>query len=224
MKKVLTAAVLGFVVATNAWADVTVRPATAPASAPAPASAESAKALAAAGKWREALSMATKVLDPGTRGVPAFDRQEVLFLRAECLLQLRDGRTAMDVLNHIAQDADKASDVAGASNAMALSYLISKSPLMIFTPKTTADKKPLNILDAANRKTAMEALYADEFAVNEQRVNAAKVGTTLAPVADLVKGLPMMMALERVTSGATSKTDGLMKDVPQAAASIMRSA
>jgi hypothetical protein len=220
MVSVIVASTL--IAAAPAWsADRPATPATHPAITP--PTADLAQSEFDSGHYTEAMPTIARLLalDP----VKAqYDRQAMLMLRADCQLHLKQYTAAADTLNAVRLAAEKANDQPTADRAIAMLHLIQKSPGGFYTPATGADKKPLNILDASHRKTAYAALYADQFALLQQKVTAAKNTATLPLILEIAASARGLRALATTADKSARDIDDATKDLPAAANTALRRA
>src|SRR5258708_11339603 len=86
--------------------------------------------------YREALKGLTRLLELKDAAASGFDRHEMLMLRAECLLQIGEAKAAISTLVDAKKEAEKAEREADAAQAVALAYLVHKSPGNIYLPRS----------------------------------------------------------------------------------------
>jgi len=153
--------------------------------------------------YRPALQMIAQALPTAAPG----DKYALLMMRGECLLQLKDGATAILAFDQAA--------AAAASNqqdeaARAMSLLIRKSSGLVYTPRT-GDRKPLDITDPDARKPAMVALLTDQLPAVTAQVNQALAAKTLPPILALVPTLRDLHALEQIGAGDDARVTALVQ-------------
>jgi hypothetical protein len=165
------------------------------------------------GQYRDALKSLQRVLDLKGTGAAAYDRAEMLLLRAECQLQIRESQAALATLDLAAKEArggkDKASNADLLGKALALTALVNKSTNLQYTPKTHTGPlppKPLNILDRAARPEAYKALLEDILPDAKTKVRAMQTTTTLQPVLDTAKMIAALRTIETVANGAEDES------------------
>src|SRR6185369_8645458 len=150
-----------------------------------------------AGNYSSAIAMTSKAL--AARGAEAqkYDRYELLYLRGEALLKLKQPKYAEQAFEEAfaaAADRDKR------ARAIAMVSVIKKSPGLTYSPKNTAGTK-LDIVDDTSRKAAMSAIYDDLRSALAPRVADATNATTLPPIQALLPDLFELTALETVLTG-----------------------
>jgi hypothetical protein len=77
---------------------------------------------------------------------------------------------------------------------------VAKAPAAA-APKAQASQ-PIPIMEAADRKQAFAALFADEFAVVDPKVKAATKSNALPPVIDAIKSVGDLRAVEIAANGS----------------------
>jgi hypothetical protein len=165
------------------------------------------------GQYREALRSLQRVL--GLKGAAAapYNRAEMLMLRAECQLQIREPSAALTTLDAVAKEArgskDQASNPDMFGKALALTVLVNKSANLQYTPKTRTGPlapKPINILDRAARPEAYKALFTDILPDAKAKVRAMENTTALQPLLDTAKALAALRGMEKVANGAEDES------------------
>jgi hypothetical protein len=207
----------------------TSAPATAPAPATTAAPGGAANALPTAaelakqvddGQYRDVLKSLQRVLDlKGTAAAP-YNRAEMLMLRAECLLQLRETQGALSTLEAAAKEArgnkDQVPDPDMLGKAVALTVLVNKSPNLQYTPKTHTGPvapKPINILDRTARTDAFKALFDDVLPDAKAKVRATENAKTLQPILDLAKSIAALRAVEKAATDADNESTVLVSQL-----------
>jgi hypothetical protein len=165
-----------------------------------------------AGQYRPALQNLLRVLALKGQAATAYDRFEMLMLRAECQLQIRETRTALDSLEQARKEgvAKADADKVGAATAMAL--LVQRSPAMKYTPKTSngpVARKPIDVLAPESRQEAYKALFEDELATARQAVVRAETAAKLQPVMEAAKAAGSLRALEKAATGDVARSKEL---------------
>ena len=138
----------------------------------------------------------------------AYDRGELLLIRADAQLGMRIEPAAAKAFRDAAEATAGSTDVRDTARAMSL--LMSRSERLAYTPRTgDATGRPIDIV--TDRKTALESLLADELAAYEPKVRAAKESKNIAAVLETVKGVEPVAGLERAVTGSTARTDEYRK-------------
>ena len=156
------------------------------------------------GQYRDALKSLLRVLELKGTPAAAYDRAEMLLLRAECQLQIRETQAAQSTLDATVKEARGGNGIPpkpdALGKALAFSALITKSPNMLYTPRSRTGPltpKPINILDRAARPAAYKALFEDSLAGVKAHVLAAQGAATMPPILDTAKEVATLRALEK---------------------------
>jgi len=202
-------------------------PSTGPA--PLPTAAEVRKEVDGA-QYRDALKNILRILDLKGQPAAVYDRTEMLLLRGECQLQIRQIQAAQEALDAAVKEARGVNGVPpnpeNAGKALALSALITKSPSMMYTPKTRTGPlapKPINILDRTARPAAYKALFVDALADVETKVRALQLVQTMPPILDAAKSVAALRALEKAGTGDDAQSKVLAGDLTNHAAALLAS-
>jgi hypothetical protein len=187
--------------------------------APLPTAAEVRKQVED-GQYRDGLKDLVRILD--LRGPPtaAYDRAEMLQLRAECQLQLRQTSAAQASLDAAVKEARGSKDVPPnpdrLGQALALSALVAKSPNLLYAPKSRTGPlapKPINILDRTARPAACKALFDDSLPDVKTRVRIALDASAMPPVLDAAKAVATLRALEKAGTGDDAQSKRLAEEL-----------
>jgi hypothetical protein len=172
----------------------------------------------AQGDYRTCLQQAARAARINAPNTPKIDTFELALLKAECLMALRDGRTARRNLE-VAQDS---TDPAVARRARALDLLVRSSRGLKYAPKNVQSSGDLDISDPSNFQPAMLALLDDELAAIEPDVRRALRATDLSPMMPLVPRLLDVYALElTATAGSADRAKALGQPLGEHARELM---
>lgn len=166
-----------------------------------------------AGQYRLCLQQIARVMRQLDRN--STDRYALLLLRGDCLLQLHDGATAKEAY----KDAQKSADLDQAAEAYAMSFLISNSPGLKYTPGGGGE--PISIIDRASRKLAMQALLTDQLQSSGIEIRAALTAQDMQPIFQVWPKLRALYALEVVSTGRTDQVEPLFREVGQSARDVL---
>ncbi len=161
-----------------------------------------------AGDYRPALQSLTRILTLKGRFAEGYDRVELLLLRAQCQLQLRQSKPALDALQQAFSEAAAKNDAKGAASSLALQVLVSKSNNFQFTPKTRTGptaSKALNILDKEQLSEAYKALFEDEFPAIRQKTRIAAQATTIPVILEAAKDIAALRGIELAAAGGAGE-------------------
>ena len=189
-------------------------------------SVEQLNAMLAEGKHADVLKHVAKLIQLKGDAAKAYDRYELLCLRGEAALRGKSNTMAMDAFAPAAratEDKDKQ------AVARATELLIRRSKPLGYMPRTAgapapqtrpviakADpapkgqaNQPIPIIEPADRKRALAALFADEFAVVDPKVQAATTSDALPPIIDAIKLLGDLQAIEIAATGSSAQSKGI---------------
>jgi hypothetical protein len=104
--------------------------------------------------------------------------------------------------------------------------LVRKSPGLKYTVRPKGGGKPetLDILDEAQRKQALAALYADEEAAAAPKIKAAENAKTMPIIIEGLKTVSKLGMLEQVVNGSDEKTAAAAKELGTHAQTLMTDA
>ncbi len=204
-------------------------PATTPVAGPAPLpSAAEVRKQIDDGQYREALKNLLRILDLKGTPAAAYDRLEMLLLRAECQLQIRQTPAAQAALDTVVKEARGGNNAPAnpdaLGKALALSALIARSPNMLYAPKSRTGPltpKTIDILDRAARPSACKALFEDSLADVKARVRAAQGVNTLPLILDAAKAVATLRALEQAGTGDDAQSKPLVGELALAATVLL---
>jgi hypothetical protein len=182
------------------------------------------KKLVDAGQYQDALKAIARIAELKGAAAAGYNRHEVLMLRAECQLQTRQTTAARDTLELARKEAAANLDEEKAAQASALKQLIEKSPGFNYTPRTGNTRKPIPILDRILRKSAYDALFADELAPLQLKAKAAANSKSLVPIHDASKMLASVRAVERVSTGNNKQTEQITADLTKQSLKLLNDA
>ena len=139
-----------------------------------------------------------------------YDRFELLRLRAEANLRLKQNPAASDAFAAAARQIES-SDADRAAKLRAVAMLVKRAKGTTYVPRTGPGKAkpdPIDLLDEDSRKRAIDALYEDEAADVMARVNSLRKSNTLPAIAEASKRLKDLADLERASRGSDEETRG----------------
>ncbi len=177
-----------------------------------------------AGQYKDALRALARILNLTGSAVGSYDRLDLLPLKAECQLQNHDTIGALQTLAVARKEAVEAKKPDNILLIDGFVELIQKSPSNLYLPKTGSDKTPIKLLDRSVRKSAYDALFADLFAVFEQKANFAITGKTLQPYMDAAKAVTAVRPAEFCSTGSNKKTETLIKTLAEHVIKLVTSA
>ncbi len=181
--------------------------ATAPARPKIPADTAEIQQAIDRGEYASAVSGISRLLAPSH---PVdYDRHLLLMLRAECELQLKQTTQSISTLEGIRKVSHENAVIHDEYEALAMIFLIHKSPALTYTPKSGASRIPISILERTRRKELYNDLFTDEFAIVQKLSRDAAFDKKLDPVVAVCDQLLDVQSAEYVATGAIGKSRGL---------------
>ena len=206
-------------------------PAAAPAAGEPLPTMEQLKAQLAEGKQQDVLKQVAKLLQLKGDAAKAYDRYDLLCLRGEAALRAKTNSMAMEAFAQASRATD---DKEKQAVARATELLIRRSKPLGYVPRTTGGpatrpagakidatvkpqagqpQQPIPIIEEADRKRAFAAMFADEMAVVDPKVQAATKANNLPPVIDAIKSLGDLRAIDIAANGSAAQTKALGADL-----------
>lgn len=211
----------------SAGSKVAARATNAPAkSAPkpggeAPASIDDIRQLVSDGKHREALQKLSRVLALKGSAAAQYDRHELLRLKAESHLNIKDSAAAASAF---AAAAKEAPDDAARAQDKASELVVKRSKNLQFTPrpaKKGGKTGPIDITTMEARKEAFAALLEEEKAAAGPALKKARDARSLPPIVDGLKKVGELRMLELAATGADAEATKLIEDLAGQAHKLM---
>jgi len=171
-------------------------------SPPAPTTQEM-QGLLDSGQYNDVLRDVAHALALGGREGQAYEKYDLLILRGETQLRLKQSAPAALAFK---QATGQTVDMQKAAVASAMDLLIRRSPQFQYTPRKVATgvkPAPIPITDPQNRKLALAALYDDELAAAGEALAEGKKAVSLPQIAAAVKAIQShsLVALDRTVHG-----------------------
>jgi hypothetical protein len=171
-----------------------------------------------AGHYGPVITLISRALAVRGQEAEQNDRYDLLFLRGEALLRLRNAQHAQQAFEdafHAAADRDKR------AAAAAMAALIRRSPGLAYSSKRAPDAPKIDIIDAASRKKAMSVLHEDIRAAVGPRIAEAARAQTLAPIQALLPDLFELASLEIVLTGGIEQSEALFAQLGERARELI---
>ena len=167
------------------------------------------------GEYRPSLQKISSILNSPSAQPGTPQRYDLLMLRGECLLQLKEPVGAANSFDSAGLAIKGDGDVKKLSAARALAMLIRESPGMAYKPKTRSASEgggasgaaeAINIVPPDSRKRALLAMLDDRIAALKPQIEQAAAGTSLVPMEKLLPALRDMYAIELTATGEAART------------------
>jgi hypothetical protein len=173
-------------------------------------------------QYRDVVRHAVKVLQLKGESAAAYDRHDVLVLKAEAHLHLGDAEPAAKAFEEAAAAAP---DEAAAAKHRATAQLARRAKQNVYKPRTPSSAvgagEGLSLLDPVARKIALRALYDDERAAARKRLVAGERATLAELVAVLDAAAPIR-TLELGATGAATESDQVLDPLSDRAHALMK--
>ena len=179
-----------------------------PGAAPPPTTQQLQQSLDAK-QYAQVLKDSQRMLSLKGAAAKDFDKADVLVLRAEAYLQLKQQSGAIEAYKQAIKETD---DPVKAGVPKAMLTLIQRSKQLVYTPKPSNDPTkpvaPLDITDAKQRKQALTALFEEEWKPTQTKIDALKRkgATQLPPILEAASLAGEMRGLELAATGSDAQT------------------
>jgi hypothetical protein len=173
------------------------------------------------GNYREALQKLSKALALKKDAAGQYDRHELLRMKAESHLNLKDTAASSAAF---AAAAKEAPDDASRASDKASEMIVKRSKNLAFTPKPARKGEkgtPIEILDPEKRKEAFKALLEEEKAAAAPALKSAQGAKTLPPIVDALKRIGDLRMLELAATGDDAEAKKLSEDLAGQAHKLM---
>jgi len=164
--------------------------------------------LAKAG-YRTALDKINKLVFSARDMSPA-ERFELLMMKGECQLQLKDRIGASSSFKAAAKAAGNLDEFAA---AQATALVIDRSAMGMFNPPFGTNEKPIDIVPADSRKKAMASLQREIWSRSQSVIDAALRADTLPPIEAAGTRMVDAYLLEVAVTGNAKDTGKTMRDL-----------
>src|SRR4051794_21520975 len=163
----------------------------------APATIEDARADFSSGNYPASLRKTSTLLSSTAAKSNSPERYDLLMLRGECLLRLKQRAPAADAFTAAAGIMKNRRDLPRAASATSLAVLAkAASPDLTYKPKKSGDRTGVNIIEPATRQEAMKALFEDMNAEISPRIDKALQDKSLVSTQGLLGEVWEMYTVE----------------------------
>jgi hypothetical protein len=182
------------------------------------------------GNYKETLQKLSRVLALKGDAAKAYDRHDLLVLRAETQLKLKDTAGAIASFEQAAKEAP---DDKSRALDVATQMVLRKSKNLTFSPTKKGAKagdkgaqkaEPIDVSDPEKRKDAFAALLAEQKEEVAPKVKAAQNAKTLQPVIDALQAAGGMRTLELAATGEDGQVSTMVRDLSGRAQKMMADA
>ena len=141
------------------------------------------------------------------------ERYDLLMLKGECLLKLKQRTAAADAFEAAAAAMKSRRDLPRAASATALAALVKASPDLKYKSKQAGDGHGIDITDEARRPAAMAALYDDLDARIAPGIDKAVQDRSLVSTQKLLRDLWELYTVEYAAKGESASTSTKLKEL-----------
>jgi hypothetical protein len=178
-----------------------------------------------AGDYRAVIRDVARGLALKGKAADEYDRHDLLLLRAESLLRLKETAAAGTAFEQAAKESVSEKD---RNDALAMSMLLSRTggrTLKYIPQKVLKSQKrdPIDVVDPEQRKAALAALYFDESSAAAPAIKEAKTATALPPIATALKAVNAhkLRMLELAANGNDNQTKQAVNDLKSRAVDLI---
>jgi hypothetical protein len=167
------------------------------------------------GQYQPLLNKLARVLQLKGNAAAPYDRVDLLLLRSEALLQLKQSSSAVAATNEAVKAITDQTDPKVSARARATAILFKRMQGFNFTPKTAPKgqaPKPVSLLDLSLRKSAFEALLPDVQAEVTAKAKGARGAKNLVPIVDAIRSIGDLRAVEMMAEKEDSSTSQKLAD------------
>jgi hypothetical protein len=181
------------------------------AQAPPGRAIEDARAQFASGDFQSCLRGTSALLSSAKRD--SVERYDLLMLRGECLLRLKQRNAALPAFEAAAAVTKGRRDVARTATATATAVLVRESPDLTYKPKGRSDRSGIDVVEPATRREAMGALFEDLKARLAPEVDKALRDKALASTNKRLRDFWELYAVEFAATGDAASTAGTLQEL-----------
>jgi hypothetical protein len=168
--------------------------------------------------YRTALDKVNKLVFSAREMHPA-EQYELLMMKGECQLQLKDRIGASSSFKSAAKVASNLDQFAAAK---ATAVIIDRSAMGMITPPYGSNEKPIDIAPADSRKKAMAALHRQIWSRSQPDIDAALRANTLPAIEAAFARMVDAYLLEVAATGDAKETGKAMRDLGAHAFRLMQ--
>jgi hypothetical protein len=172
-------------------------------------------------EFQRLLQQVSRALVAKGEAAKGYDRYELLVLKGEAHLNLKNPAASADAFDDA---AGVAPDEPSAALARSMAELVRRTKGQPYAPPTKKGQPapaPIDVLDRKQRPAAFAALFDEYEPKVTAAVKAASISGKLPPILDAFRMLYDLRSLERAVSGEDTKTVALAAPLTGRARSLM---
>jgi hypothetical protein len=192
----------------------------APAAAP-PVTQEEVKTAFEAANYAQAIQLASRALAVKGKAAADYDRYELLMLRGESQLRLKQLKAAADTFGAAVKETKDDND---AAKARAIQYVLRAAKGTTVTRKVAKKGetvKSADLLKPEERENAFKIVYDDLRAGMDPKIKEAMKARTIPPIADVFNSLGELHDLEVAGTGTDSELAATRQELSDRAQKLM---
>ncbi len=185
-----------------------------PAQSPAaPNAADDARADFKTGDYAGCLKKISGLLSSKSVRNDSPERYDLLMLRGECMLKLKQRQAAAQAFDAAALGMKARGDLPRVAAATALATLVKASPDLVYKPKSHPDLAGIDIVEPSWRKDAMAALFEDLRDKLTPAIDNAVRAASLVPTHELLPRAWELYTVEYAVKGNAASTETRLEDL-----------
>ena len=189
---------------------------------------EEVKKQVADGNAAEAVKQIARLLSLRGKAAEAYDKYELLTLKADAHLRLRAGAAAAAAFRQAGEATEAPEKKA---HCRVMEELIRRSKGLAYVPrrpdKNAARPEPIDLVDPESRGRALGQLFKDEMSELMPHVEAAKAnksGTGVGPIIKAMASLREAEYLELAVNGSADQLRAMVEDLRNAGKDVLQKA
>jgi hypothetical protein len=166
-----------------------------------------------AGNYRACLQKISQMLGGKLAPGGSKQRYDLLMLRGECQLNLKNRDLAVDAFEAASRVTFAKEDITPTANAKAIALLIERSPELRYKPKGKPDGDGIDIVTPNSRKTAMTALLDELLPAAQSAADAAGKATDVAVMHEALEPIADAFVVELTMTGEPKRSAPTFRQV-----------
>ena len=178
-----------------------------------PKGLDDARAAFDSGDYQACLRKVASLLSSNTVKRDSPERYDLLMLRGECLVRLKQRTPAAEAFEKASAVTKGHGDLPRTANATALAALVKASPDLKYKPKSRSEGSAIDIVEPGTRREAMAALFEDLKKQLAPDVEKALQDKSLTSTQRRLKQFWELYAVEFAATGAATSTESTLQDL-----------
>ena len=166
-----------------------------------------------AGNYRASLQKISQMLGGKLAPGGSKERYDLLMLRGECQLNLKNRDLAVDAFEAASRVTFAKEDITPTANARTIAILVERSPELRYRPKGKPDADGIDIVKPDSRKTAMSALLDELLPAAQAAADAAGKATDVAVMHEALEPIADAFVVELTATGEPKQSAPMFRQV-----------